>query len=361
MTEKIQWVYDNLEDNKSKMIFQNRKNYVESGEEKYIEDIVRIGLPEYTHNIYYSGKEKGLYEKLKKCDRKVIMWGIGFRGRRILKECNANCIRVDYIVDSDIEKHGTFIDGVLVTSLENIAQKEDVTECMFLITPMYYVNEIRQELMKYHCEYVEILNNYYSYFADDQYFDDEIISFEEQEIFIDGGCFDLGTTKRFLSKLAKAGKMCKKIYAFEPDRENFERCKKEIAQNRYNNIDIVNAGLWNKDTFVRVKNLATAGAYIEESEGEEVCNARAIALDAYINKNERVTFIKFDIEGAELEALKGAKGIISSYRPKLAICLYHKKEDYWQIPYYVKELVPEYKLYIRHYSNYSSETVLYAI
>ena len=110
-----------------------------------------------------------------------------------------------------------------------------------------------------------------------------------------------------------------------------------------------------------MKNLATAGAYIEESEGEEVCNARAIALDAYINKNERVTFIKFDIEGAELEALKGAKGIISSYRPKLAICLYHKKEDYWQIPYYVKELVPEYKLYIRHYSNYSSETVLYAI
>ena len=58
MTEKIQWVYDNLEDNKSKMIFQNRKNYVESGEEKYIEDIVRIGLPEYTHNIYYSEKSQ---------------------------------------------------------------------------------------------------------------------------------------------------------------------------------------------------------------------------------------------------------------------------------------------------------------
>lgn len=67
-----------------------------------------------------------------------------------------------------------------------------------------------------------------------------------------------------------------------------------------------------------------------------------------------------DIEGAELEALKGAAETIKKNRPRLAICLYHKDEDIVDIPQYVKELVPEYKLYIRHYNVGLIDIVLYA-
>ena len=76
---------------------------------------------------------------------------------------------------------------------------------------------------------------------------------------------------------------------------------------------------------------------------------------------DEVTYIKLDIEGAELEALKGAKKIIQKYKPRLAVCIYHKKEDLIEIPQYLKELVPEYKFYVRHYSNTTWETVLYAV
>lgn len=68
-----------------------------------------------------------------------------------------------------------------------------------------------------------------------------------------------------------------------------------------------------------------------------------------------------DIEGSELEALKGAVKTIQRDKPRLAICLYHKPEDIVEIPRLIKNLVPEYKLYIRHYIPYHFDTVLYAV
>ncbi len=68
-----------------------------------------------------------------------------------------------------------------------------------------------------------------------------------------------------------------------------------------------------------------------------------------------------DIEGAELEALQGAKNTIQRFLPKLAICIYHKPKDIIEIPLYIKKIAPRYNLYLRHYSNFHSETVLYAV
>ena len=84
-------------------------------------------------------------------------------------------------------------------------------------------------------------------------------------------------------------------------------------------------------------------------------------IDEAIAEGDKVTFIKMDVEGAELESLKGAEKTIRRDKPKLAICIYHKPEDMWTIPLYIKELVPEYKLYIRHHSSGVCETVLYAV
>ena len=59
--------------------------------------------------------------------------------------------------------------------------------------------------------------------------------------------------------------------------------------------------------------------------------------------------------------MKGSRETIKKYKPRLAISVYHKKEDITKIPLFIKNLVPEYKLYLRHYSNSDGETVLYAV
>lgn len=68
-----------------------------------------------------------------------------------------------------------------------------------------------------------------------------------------------------------------------------------------------------------------------------------------------------DIEGAEQRALRGAQQLIRNMAPKLAICIYHRLDDMWEIPMYIKEIVPEYRLSIRlHSKNSFGDTVCYA-
>jgi hypothetical protein len=77
---------------------------------------------------------------------------------------------------------------------------------------------------------------------------------------------------------------------------------------------------------------------------------------------ETPTFIKMDIEGSEKAALEGARKLIARDKPKMAICVYHKPNDLWELPLYIKELAPEYKIFMRHYSLRSAhETVAYAV
>lgn len=74
----------------------------------------------------------------------------------------------------------------------------------------------------------------------------------------------------------------------------------------------------------------------------------------------KIGLIKMDIEGAEFDALHGAKHVIQRDRPHLAICVYHKRGDMPAIMEYLHSLVPEYRFWLRHYGPLTYETVLYA-
>ena len=94
--------------------------------------------------------------------------------------------------------------------------------------------------------------------------------------------------------------------------------------------------------------------------GESIVRIPVVDIDS-VPECQNATWIKMDIEGAEMAALKGARNTILRNKPKLTISIYHSDEDMIRIAEYIHELVPEYRLYIRHHSSNKAETVLYAI
>lgn len=84
-----------------------------------------------------------------------------------------------------------------------------------------------------------------------------------------------------------------------------------------------------------------------------------VSLDSTVYDAEP-NFIKMDIEGAEREALLGAKNILQSYKPALAISAYHKPQDIYELPLLIRKINPSYKMHYRVHSYWGGELVLYA-
>lgn len=175
----------------------------------------------------------------------------------------------------------------------------------------------------------------------------------ENEIIVNAGCYDCATD---IEMIRWGGGRVKRIYAFEPDKENIEVCKNVIKNNQLESIiELVPKGTWDINTTMNISTGVPGSGKVGDS-GDEIDVTR---IDDVVG-NDKVSFIKMDIEGAELRSLKGAANTIRSNHPRLAICIYHKVEDIYEIPEYILSLVPEYRFYVRHYNSNKWETVLYA-
>lgn len=190
-------------------------------------------------------------------------------------------------------------------------------------------------------------------FSDDpQYFEHDIISLGDNEVFVDCGAFDGDTVKLFVQQLA--GRSYSKIYAFEADPGNVEKMRKNTAG--LDNIVIVPNGVYDRSTTLYFASDGKMTSHFSDS-GTEV---PVTSIDETVG-DENVTFIKMDIEGSELKALHGAEKTIRRCRPKLAVCVYHRIDDIITIPQYIQGLDPSYKLYFRNYHSQSIEAVIYAV
>jgi FkbM family methyltransferase len=175
----------------------------------------------------------------------------------------------------------------------------------------------------------------------------------DNEIFVDGGFYIGDTAESFIEV---TGGRFKKYYAFEPNTNNLDKVSQTIKND--SRIVITQAGVYSHCTKLLFNDQEADSSSFEQKKN---CNTKVpvVSLDAFFADKEKPTFIKMDIEGSEALALLGAKKLIAEYKPKLAICVYHKPEDIIEIPKLIKEIVPEYKFKLGHHLMKQNETVLY--
>ncbi len=209
-----------------------------------------------------------------------------------------------------------------------------------------------------------ILGNISKYYDKGQYFGNDIIPKVNGNI-VDCGAFTGDTLARFLAQFD--GKDWR-YYAFEGDASNCEQIRKMVKEKTISDcVNIYNIAVWDKKTVLSFANLtstneATSGRINQiQSEGIQL-NADTLdhMLLAYDNV-DKIDLITMDIEGAEPNALEGARGIIHKHKPKLAISIYHETEHLWKLPLLIHDINPNYKLYIRHHRWNIADTVCYAI
>lgn len=190
-----------------------------------------------------------------------------------------------------------------------------------------------------------------------QYFDQEIINFKEDEVFIDGGAYNGDSIKLFLKN---SKNIYYKIIGFEPDIKNYKALNNFIKDENVKNAYTYNLGLFKEKKklyFDVTTNGGASSSFINNNGGESIM---VDSIDNVLN-GEKVTFIKMDVEGSEVDAIIGAEKTIKKYSPTLAICAYHKKEDFYRIPLLIKSINENYKIYFRHYSLTDFETIVYAV
>lgn len=356
--DMLKKVYSWMEDEQSKDTFIHRLNYLVSGDRNWMVSLAK----KYNQNILDAWDGLDIRDEIRRLGngREIILYGAGRDGEEFLRLNNNSWhgwnLPIKCFCDKDIRKQKSGWRGYPVISPETLFSNHK--EAIIIITAVKYETEILGSLIVGGFSKKQILFGlrYGMRYDSGQYFCEDFLKYEEEEIFIDAGAYFLETTvffKQICSSLTKS-------YAFEPDPKAYLRCVKRVENENMNYVKLFPFGTWSskKSLSFQLGNIGDSRV-VSNDKGMENTIIETRAIDDIIS--ERVTFIKMDVEKAELESLKGAKKTIQKYHPKLAICVYHRPEDIIRIPLYIKEIVPDYKLFMRHYSTHETETVLYAV
>lgn len=192
----------------------------------------------------------------------------------------------------------------------------------------------------------------------DQYFPDDLFSLKNDEVFVDCGAYDGDTLKVLLEGHLPNYKG--QIIALEPDPANLVKLRgyvETLRSDLQDRVRIVPKAVGARRETVCFSATGTESAVVEPSGPVSV---DCVALDEILQGLDP-TIIKMDIEGAEPDALTGAKNIIQKAKPVLAISVYHRPDHLWQIPLMIRSLSADYNLFLRPHNAEGWDLVCYAI
>lgn len=352
-------------------------------------------------NAFHSDKGgKATFEKVvANSTKKIYVIGRNEQARDLIKNYSISGLIDDY------DESGLGWHGIPVFSMDNIATDSIVINCVTSISPVdvqnklnavgllnvisvsdlisetgvpldlpWFVSQQRQEVSTNRDWWAQLYNllsddnskktladvlrfrltanpDYmcnYSVRLRDQYFEDFMTY--ESEVFVDAGGFDGDTTEEFVRLYPDY----KKVFFFEPSSKNLDAAKKRLVGMR--DIDFRPLGLSDEEGTLQFNSNAGSASSVTQDGGGETISV--VTLDKELSK-ESVSFIKMDLEGWEMNALRGAEEIIRKNKPKLAIAVYHSAKDFREIPQYLLSIHPGYKIFLRHYTQGWSETVMY--
>lgn len=189
----------------------------------------------------------------------------------------------------------------------------------------------------------------------DQYWPDGLPMGEKPIRLVDGGAFDGDTIELLRGRGLSFGA----IAAFEPDDKNFQKLKKTVEKHlpSLGDVTLWPCGMGEKAEFVRFTSGLGMGSAVDQH-GESFIQIVTVddVLPAFAP-----TYIKLDIEGFEMAALQGAAESIRRHQPAVAVCIYHKPDDLWQLPLYLAELLPSHRVYLRYHAFQGFELVAYVL
>ena len=341
--------------------------------------------------------------------RSLAIVGAAGEGQRLAHICQAEGIKIDAIVDDDSAKRELVIAGLQVMPIQALAALPKSTPIVIAshrvlrvtqrlrelgfkhVVPFAMLQVLAREIFPPHMFYNGLLDDLWTNrseiqtlhdrLADDHsrrvleavigfrrtldpallqpvvtehdlYAPEKLFEFAEDEVYVDGGSYDGDTIRSFIGRVH--GRFAE-IYAFEPDPVTFEKLKTNFRDEP--RVHPFHAGLYSRSGSLRFRDDASRGA-IFAADGE--IEMPVTTIDEVLG-DKRLSYIKMNIEGAEIDALQGGRKSISKWYPRLALSIYHRADDLWRIPQLVLDLNPNYQLYLRQHDGGIIETVLYAL
>lgn len=176
-----------------------------------------------------------------------------------------------------------------------------------------------------------------------------------------GGCWG-DTALLFARQVGDTGQ----VHTFEFTPSNLAILNRNLEMNPTlrNRINVVPKALWTGSDVKLSFDARGPGTSVRASAvaGLSPETVVATSIDEYADQSglRRIDFIKMDIEGAELNALRGAERTLRRFRPQLAVAVYHNDEDFVVIPQFLRELDVGYKFFLDHFTIFDEETILFA-
>lgn len=336
-TNDIGYIYERIGDDYSRDIFANRLMYSLTGDYEYISKIVAN-----------TETGKRIREKLRVLQN-IFIYGAGMRGTMFAKMFPD----INWKGFIDQKKQG-YCAGYPIYQPEDLKYNQ---EMFILISVAKEGTEIQDYLVKSRNiprEKIIVLDEFIKHIRDDIYFDPKYIKniSMSNRIFMDLGCYDGKDSIKAINYFRPNDIG---IYALEPDEDNYQKCEDNLSQFG-NKVYLLKRGVGSE---------AVKEYFQEGGSGARFTKTgnTVVEIDTIDNLagTQDVGFIKMDIEGYERRAIEGAKATIRRCKPILAVSVYHKRADIWEIPLKILEINPSYRLYFGHYSFGWDDSVVYAI